>query len=57
MVTVAAVAVGTRRSPAGPAPGSGDAPVRPAVLRNIVGGVLAMAITYGIGYLVGVGLG
>ena len=31
----------------------GGAPVRPAVLRNVGGGVLAMAVTYGIGSLVG----
>ena len=34
----------------------GDAPTRPAVLRNVVGGLLAMAATYGIGSLIGVGL-
>jgi VIT1/CCC1 family predicted Fe2+/Mn2+ transporter len=31
----------------------GRAPVRPAVLRNIAGGVLAMLVTYAIGALVG----
>ncbi|SDO58037.1 Predicted Fe2+/Mn2+ transporter, VIT1/CCC1 family [Pedococcus dokdonensis] len=31
----------------------GQAPVRPAVLRNVAGGVLAMVVTYGIGALVG----
>jgi VIT1/CCC1 family predicted Fe2+/Mn2+ transporter len=31
----------------------GDAPRRPAVLRNVAGGVLAMLVTYGIGALVG----
>jgi VIT1/CCC1 family predicted Fe2+/Mn2+ transporter len=31
----------------------GDAPVRPAVLRNVGGGVLAMVVTYAIGALVG----
>jgi vacuolar iron transporter family protein len=31
----------------------GGAPTRPAVLRNIAGGVLAMLVTYGIGALVG----
>ncbi|TPG16330.1 VIT family protein [Pedococcus bigeumensis] len=31
----------------------GKAPVRPAVLRNVAGGVLAMLVTYGIGALVG----
>jgi len=31
----------------------GGASVRPAVLRNVGGGVLAMAVTYGIGALVG----
>jgi len=31
----------------------GSAPVRPAVLRNVAGGLLAMAITYGLGHLVG----
>ena len=28
----------------------------PAVLRNVVGGLLAMGVTYGIGSLVGIGL-
>ena len=31
----------------------GKAPVRPAVLRNVAGGALAMLVTYGIGALVG----
>jgi VIT1/CCC1 family predicted Fe2+/Mn2+ transporter len=31
----------------------GGAPLRPAVVRNVGGGVLAMAVTYGIGSLVG----
>lgn len=31
----------------------GAAPVRPAVLRNVAGGALAMLVTYGIGALVG----
>lgn len=31
----------------------GEAPPRPAVLRNVAGGVLAMLVTYGIGALVG----
>jgi VIT1/CCC1 family predicted Fe2+/Mn2+ transporter len=31
----------------------GRAPVRPAVVRNVLGGCLAMAVTYGIGTLVG----
>jgi VIT1/CCC1 family predicted Fe2+/Mn2+ transporter len=31
--------------------------VRRAILRNVVGGVLAMAVTYGIGYLVGGNIG
>ena len=35
---------------------AGDAPVRPAVTRVVVGGVLAMAVTYAIGSLVGTGL-
>ena len=35
----------------------GDAPVLPAVFRNIVGGLLAMGVTYGIGSLIGVGVG
>jgi len=34
----------------------GNAPVRRAVLRNVVGGSLAMAITYGVGALVGLAL-
>ena len=34
----------------------GGAHVRPAVVRNVFGGVLAMAITYGIGRLAGVGM-
>lgn len=32
---------------------AGDARVRPAIVRNAVGGLLAMAVTYGIGSLVG----
>ncbi len=35
----------------------GGAPTGPAVRRNILGGLLAMAVTYGIGTLVGSGLG
>ncbi len=31
----------------------GGAPSRPAVMRNVLGGVLAMAVTYAIGYLAG----
>ncbi|MFD3535098.1 VIT family protein [Streptomyces sp. NPDC058664] len=31
----------------------GDAPARPAVLRNMAGGALAMAVTYGAGSLLG----
>lgn len=31
----------------------GSAPVGPAIRRNVIGGVLAMAVTYGIGSLVG----
>jgi VIT1/CCC1 family predicted Fe2+/Mn2+ transporter len=31
----------------------GGAPLRPAILRNVGGGVLAMVVTYGIGSLVG----
>lgn len=31
----------------------GEAPQRPAVIRNVLGGMLAMAITYGVGSLVG----
>jgi len=34
----------------------GNAPVRRAVVRNVVGGSLAMAITYGVGALVGLAL-
>jgi vacuolar iron transporter family protein len=34
----------------------GDAPARPAVVRNVVGGLLAMAVTYGIGSLIGIGV-
>jgi vacuolar iron transporter family protein len=34
----------------------GDAPTRPAVVRNVVGGLLAMAVTYAIGALIGVGV-
>ena len=33
----------------------GDAPVRPAVRRVVIGGVLAMAVTYAIGSLIGLG--
>lgn len=32
----------------------GDAPVRPAVLRVVIGGALAMVVTWGIGHLIGV---
>lgn len=32
----------------------GDAPVRPAILRNMIGGALAMVVTWGIGCLIGV---
>lgn len=35
----------------------GRAPVVPAIVRVVAGGVAAMAITYGIGALVGIGLG
>ncbi|WP_273651863.1 VIT1/CCC1 transporter family protein [Cellulomonas fimi] len=35
---------------------AGGAPVRRAVLRNIVGGGLAMAVTYGVGSVVGLAL-
>jgi VIT1/CCC1 family predicted Fe2+/Mn2+ transporter len=31
----------------------GQAPPRPAIVRNVLGGILAMAVTYGIGALVG----
>ncbi|MEW2520210.1 VIT1/CCC1 transporter family protein [Actinacidiphila alni] len=31
----------------------GNAPVRPAVLRNAIGGAIAMAVTYGVGELLG----
>ena len=34
----------------------GDAPTRPAVRRVVIGGLLAMAVTYGIGSLVGLGI-
>ena len=34
----------------------GDAPARPAVITVVVGGLLAMAVTYGIGSLIGLGL-
>jgi VIT1/CCC1 family predicted Fe2+/Mn2+ transporter len=34
----------------------GGSPVRPAVVRVVLGGVLAMGVTYGIGMLVGVGM-
>ncbi|WP_231384049.1 VIT1/CCC1 transporter family protein [Cellulomonas sp. URHD0024] len=34
----------------------GRAPARRAVLRNVVGGVLAMAVTYGVGALLGMAL-
>ncbi|WP_111836550.1 VIT1/CCC1 transporter family protein [Actinomyces bovis] len=32
----------------------GDAPARPAILRVVVGGALAMGVTWGIGHLIGV---
>ena len=34
----------------------GGAPPRPAVVRNVLGGVLAMSVTYGVGYLAGLGM-
>ena len=34
----------------------GDAPAGPAVRRVVIGGLLAMAVTYGIGSLVGLGI-
>ena len=34
----------------------GGAPSRPAVIRNVLGGVLAMSITYGIGHLAGLSM-
>ncbi len=34
----------------------GGAPSRPAVVRNVLGGVLAMSITYGIGHLAGLSM-
>ena len=34
----------------------GEAPTRPAVIRNVAGGTLAMAITYGIGTIAGIGV-
>jgi VIT1/CCC1 family predicted Fe2+/Mn2+ transporter len=34
----------------------GGARARPAVMRNVLGGVLAMAVTYAVGYLAGTGL-
>jgi VIT1/CCC1 family predicted Fe2+/Mn2+ transporter len=35
----------------------GEAPARPAVVRNVVGGLLAMGVTYAIGALIGVSIG
>ncbi|NKY38809.1 VIT1/CCC1 transporter family protein [Cellulomonas septica] len=35
---------------------AGSAPVRRAVLRNVIGGGLAMAVTYGVGSVVGLAL-
>ena len=35
----------------------GRAPLLPAVVRNVVGGALAMAVTYGVGHLIGTRLG
>jgi vacuolar iron transporter family protein len=34
----------------------GEAPTRPAVVRNMVGGLLAMGVTYAIGALIGAGI-
>jgi VIT1/CCC1 family predicted Fe2+/Mn2+ transporter len=34
----------------------GGARPRPAVTRNVLGGILAMAVTYGVGYLAGLGM-
>ena len=35
----------------------GESPARPAVVRNVVGGLLAMGVTYLIGSLIGAGVG
>jgi len=35
----------------------GEAPTRPAVARNVVWGLLAMGVAYGVGSLIGVGVG
>jgi VIT1/CCC1 family predicted Fe2+/Mn2+ transporter len=34
----------------------GEAPTRPAVVRNVLGGLLAMVVTYAIGSLIGIGV-
>jgi VIT1/CCC1 family predicted Fe2+/Mn2+ transporter len=34
----------------------GEAPARPAVVRNVVGGLLAMGVTYAVGLLIGAGI-
>jgi VIT1/CCC1 family predicted Fe2+/Mn2+ transporter len=31
----------------------GQAPRLPAIVRNVAGGIVAMAVTYGIGHLIG----
>jgi vacuolar iron transporter family protein len=51
-VTAAAVIVALALTGWGSA-NLGQSPARPAVLRNVAGGVLAMLVTYGIGALVG----
>jgi VIT1/CCC1 family predicted Fe2+/Mn2+ transporter len=35
----------------------GKAPISSAIVRNVVGGGLALSITYGIGHVVGVAIG
>ena len=48
---------GAGAAPAGCPPGSATAPSGRAVVRNVGGGVLAMAVTYGIGALLGTQVG
>ncbi|WP_218957636.1 VIT1/CCC1 transporter family protein [Actinomyces faecalis] len=52
-LTFAAVLVGLALT-GGVSARLGEAPVRPAVIRNMAGGALAMAVTWGIGHLIGV---
>ena len=47
----------TRAVPAGHAEPLGRAPRGPAVLRNVIGGAIAMGVTYAVGMIVGTAVG